>query len=262
MSASTLILGLAAGYHYGDVRPFLVSLERAGYQGECVLFVSKTTRDLDRINAHPVTTIPFERPSGLDHIPYNALRYFLYLDYLQKEHHHFDRILMTDVRDVVFQRDPFDFPWQEGLNCTLEDRRITIGQCPHNSHWIRSHLGKEALAQIAHQPISCSGTTTGNHEAVIDYLHAMTPLLATFEPGERMAGYDQGVHNHLIHTNQLANVTVHDNTGPILTLGYVRGEPAMDPNGFVLNETGSPAHMVHQYDRKPTLFKALRKQLT
>jgi hypothetical protein len=47
MSDHTLILGLAAGYHYGDMRPFLASLGDSGFSGRCVLFVSDTTRDLD-----------------------------------------------------------------------------------------------------------------------------------------------------------------------------------------------------------------------
>lgn len=211
--------------------------------------------------AHAVTIIPLTRPAELDHIPYNALRYFQYRDYLDQTDREYSRILLTDVRDVIFQHDPFDAPWSDGLNCALEDTRMTIGDCPHNSHWIRGHLGENALAAIAHKPISCSGTTVGDLPAITDYLRRMITSLETFEPGKRMAGYDQGVHNHLIHTGQIPNMTLHDNTGPILTLGYVKGEPAMDDNGFVLNSAGQQSHIVHQYDRKPTLFKAIRQQL-
>lgn len=260
MPGRNCILGLAAGYHYGDVRPFLVSLERAGYQDDCVLFVSETTRDLERMKEHKVSVIPLKRAADLQHISYNALRYFLYQDFLNRQDSPYEHILMTDVRDVIFQFDPFEFSWSEGLNCTLEDERMTIGQCPHNSQWVRGHLGTQALDDIKDAPISCSGTTVGSHAATIEYLTTMTNELRSYEPAERMAGYDQGVHNHLLHTDKLNNVTLHDNSGPILTLGYTQGEPPTDSEGRVLNTTGNPAHIVHQYDRKPALFKTLRTQ--
>lgn len=258
MTKSNCILGLAAGYHYGDVRPFLLSLEQSGYEGECVLFVSETTRDLDRMGQHNVRIIPLERPAGLEHLPYNALRYFLYLEYLKAEGRHFGRVLISDVRDVIFQCDPFDYSWAKGINCTLEDRRMTLGQCPHNGHWIRGHQGNEILAQIADEPISCSGTTVADHDGMVRYLETLTAALVPFTDSERMAGYDQGVHNVLIHTGRLAGVELHDNSGPVLTLGYTKGEPSLDDDGFVLNEQGERAVIVHQYDRKQQLFKAVR----
>jgi hypothetical protein len=257
---NSLILGLAAGYHYGDVRPFLQSLEECGYEGECVLFVSETTRDLERMADHAVLLVPFERTAGQEDVPYNALRYFLYLDFMRSLRCYYSHVMMTDVRDVVFQRDPFSFSWPEGINCTLEDRRMTLATCPHNSHWIRTHQGQEAMAAVGHEPISCSGTTVCDQAGAVRYLEAMTERLIPFKGGERIAGYDQGVHNVLLHTGQLGKLTLHDNGGPILTLGYTKGEPVLDAEGFVLNDNGERAHIVHQYDRKSDLFKKLRKR--
>lgn len=250
---------MAAGYHFGDVRPFLSSLEQSGYRGESVLFVSDTTRDLALMEAY-TTVIPFEGPAGIEHLPYNAVRYFLYLEFLRNAETRYARILISDVRDVIFQRDPFDHAWSPGINCTLEDKRMTLGACPHNAHWIRGHQGEGALASVRHHPISCSGTTVGDHDGMVSYLEILTNQLKPFNDGERMAGYDQGVHNVLVHTGELPGLTLHDNAGPIMTLGYTRGEPAMDGDGRVLNENGEPAVLVHQYDRKPRLFKAIRQR--
>jgi len=58
----------------------------------------------------------------------------------------------------------------------------------------------------------------------------------------------------------LPYLTLHDNAGPIVTLGYTKGEPAMDSDGYVLNEKGERAHIVHQYDRKQELFKTIRRR--
>jgi hypothetical protein len=262
MAGNQLILGLAAGYHYGDIRPFLVSLERAEYQGELILFVSKTTRNLDLIGKHNVTIIQLERAAGLEEIPYNALRYFLYLDYLKSARRDFKRILISDVRDVIFQLNPFDFSWPKGINCALEDKRMTIGKCPYNSHWVRTYLGKKALAEIAENQISCSGTTIADHASMLIYLETLTARLTPYTPEKHMAGYDQGLHNYLVHTSQFPNLTFHDNSGPILTLGHTKENPKIDADGFILNTAGSRAHMVHQYDRKPDLHTNIREKYT
>lgn len=256
----TLILGLAAGYHYGDVRPFLVSLDRAAYAGDLVLFVSETTRGTERMRAHGARLLPMVRRPGLEAVPCNALRYFLYLDFLKSEAADWDRILISDVRDVVFQRDPFAFPWPDGLCCTLEDPSATMGSCPFNSRWVRAHLGEDALQAIADRPVSCSGTTVGDQTSMLAYLEAMTGRLLPPSVGECMAGYDQGVHNHLIHTGALDGPTLFDNAGPILTLAQTRGEPTVNGRGEVLNRAGRTAHLLHQYDRKPLLFKMIRER--
>lgn len=260
MKEKNLILGLAAGYHFGDVRPFLFSLKQSGFDGECVLFVSETTRDVDRMREHGATVIPFVRPDELAHLPYNALRYFLYLDFLKGVDEAYERVLITDVRDVIFQADPFGFAWSTGINCTLEDRRMTLGQCPHNAHWIRGHQGGDALESVCDRPISCSGTTMADIDGMLRYLETLTARLVPYIEGERMAGYDQGVHNVLVHTDALPGVTLLDNSGPILTLGYAKGEPPVDADGFVLNGRGERPVMVHQYDRKPELFKMIRQR--
>ena len=72
-----LMLGLAAGYHAGDVRPFLRSLGAVGFAGECVLFVSPTTRGTDEMQRLGARIVRVERPAARGHVPANAGREFL-----------------------------------------------------------------------------------------------------------------------------------------------------------------------------------------
>ena len=255
-----LILGLAAGYHFDDVRPFLRSLERTGFSGRLVLFVSDTTRDLERMSETGAEIIPFARSAELRDVPYNALRYFLYRDYLHGSGETYRRILFTDVRDVVFQSDPFAFNWPASVNAALEAPGALMGKCPHNSRWARNHLGAEALERMRDKTVSCSGTTVADHEGALDYLEAMTERLTPVPQGERMAGYVQAVHNLLVHADLLPNLALIDNDGPIYTLGQVEGAPELDSDGFVLNRLGRRPAIVHQYDRKPNLHRTLRRK--
>lgn len=259
MQENTLILGLAAGYHYGDVRPFLESLNQSDYKGRCVLFTTPTTRGLDAMRAHGCEVIPFERPDEMQHVPYNAWRYFLYRDYL-RDHPPFERILLSDVRDVVFQRHPFSFDWPDGLNVIMEDASTTIGACEYMTRWVSGHLGEDAWKALRDRPVSCSGTTIGDHAAMTRYLDTLTDRLLPFTPGDRMAGYDQGLHNFLLHNGLLDLVTRHDNSGPVLTLAAKPGTPEPNEKGEIPTDAGEIAHMVHQYDRKPELFKMIREK--
>lgn len=255
-----LILGLIAGYHYGDVRPFAASLmEHARESTRCVLFASPTTRGIDDIRSHGITVVSFDRPPEYAHLPYNGYRYILYRDFLRTSTTRYHRILLTDTRDVIFQADPFSRSWPSGLNATLEERTMSIGRCPHNSRWVEGHLGAEALRHLHEKPISCSGTTIADHDTALDYLDVMQERMRGFHQGPNMAGFDQAIHNHMIQNEFNSKTTFHDNAGPILTLGYYPGDPKQDHEGRVLNAANQPALLVHQYDRKPRLFAALRK---
>ena len=182
MSADCLILGMAAGYHFGDLQPFAASLAASGFAGRCVLLVSATTREAERLAQFGITPLRFAPPAPLAHLPVNALRYFLYLEVLRQQKQRFRRILLTDVRDVAFQADPFSFPWPDGLNAALEHGGRRVGECPYTSRWVRLHLGRAALEALADKPVSCSGTTVGGHAAILRYLEEMAA---------RMSGWNQ-----------------------------------------------------------------------
>ena len=257
-SSDCLVLGLAAGYHPGDLRPFAASLAASGFAGRCVLFVTPTTREAGRLGDFGIAAAPLDAPASLAHLPVNALRHFRYLEFLRRADREYRRILLTDVRDVAFQADPFSFPWPDGLNAALEHGGRRVGECPYTSRWVRLHLGRAALEALADKPVSCSGTTVGGHAAILRYLEEMAARLVPFAPAAHMAGYDQGVHNLLVHGGLAPEPAFHDNAGPILTLGWRRDPPAVDDAGNVLNDAGLPAHIVHQYDRHPALHRAVR----
>lgn len=258
-----LILGLAAGYHAGDVRPFLRSLRETGFSGRTALFVTPTTRGCAEMAALGAEIIPFARPAEAAHVPYNSWRFFLFREFLSGL---FllgmppGRVLLTDVRDVVFQRDPFAFHWPPGLSVFMEDRVTRLADCPHMVRWTLGHLGADGLAAVAGSLVSCSGTVLGDALSIRLWLTRMCARLLPFDPPEArgMAGYDQAVHNHLLHLGGLGEVAVFHNDGPVLTMGRLVSPPGMDGNGEVLNEAGEPAVIVHQYDRHPDLFARVR----
>lgn len=256
-----LVLGAIRSLEIESIAPFFVSLRRCGFDGIVAVFASRTSpRTLSMLRDYGVEIFSIDESSREADVQINCLRYFAYEHFLQRLPVPIDRVLLSDVRDVVFQRDPFTFA-QEGALCGfMEASAATINRCHANTGWIAAAYGKAALDSVSHMPIVCSGTTIGTLDAVRAYLHAMTgemsrinddiPSLLFVTPG-----IDQGIHNYLIHTGRLDGVQLFPNeTGPILTMNYVSPDAIrLDNDGLLLNETGSPYHVVHQYDRHPAL---------
>ena len=70
-------------------------------------------------------------------------------------------------------------------------------------------------------------------------------------------GVDQGVHNVLVHTKRIENLKIFSQaSSPVLNL-QARIAVVDEHRGIVRNKAGKVAAVVHQYDRFPSLQKAL-----
>jgi hypothetical protein len=293
-----LIMGIVRSLQYEHLHPFLHTLHCTGYAGGLVFFcddIHPSTRNAfssmgiylsdfkeirlsipflnKKVNAYrifsPIQKIWFyvasddaKKTFASKSFHIHQSRHFLYTDYL--EHNtSFKNIMLSDTRDVVFQRDPFDFPINDSLCCFLEDPSITIANEMHNAGWIRRGFGEATLNTIGNNPISCAGITMGSASAVLEYTQQMCKILLS--PSIRsiagITGLDQGIHNYAIRMNVFGNrLRLFENMkGPVMTLGLMKKESQCfhPDSGLLLNEDGSVCHTIHQYDRHPDLLTAL-----
>src|SRR3954451_17644277 len=146
-----LILGIVEGYHFHQIKRFLATLRATKFSGHLCLFagpgISRMT--VGRMKAFGAEVIPYGRsfpfvtdphPDAPNWLPepiyiFNY-RHFLYLDYLLKHRGEFRTVLLTDVKDVVFQRDPFGFEIPDELCVAMESKDIPVGQCSCTPGWI------------------------------------------------------------------------------------------------------------------------------
>jgi hypothetical protein len=250
--AKHVILGTAVGYKINDIQPFILSLKATGFQGRIVLYVEDLESNAARyLRSCSVETLQFEP----GYMPVSSMRYFLYKQFLEHENA-IDYVMLTDVRDVIFQSNPFDSCTDNALYCFEEDKSTTLRSCVYNSNWILRAYGQGVLAALGHKAIICSGVTMGSLEQTREYLRTICKELKRVPA---VSGIDQGVHNAMIYAGKLPNAVILANeSGWVYTMHYVKSDKiTINQDGYIANRSGVPA-VVHQYDRHPMFLRAVQ----
>jgi hypothetical protein len=184
-----------------------------------------------------------------------SLRYGHYYRCLLEDVPDADVVMISDLRDVIFQRDPFADP-VNGLEVYLEDDSLRIGNDHFNTRWLRELYGSKAVEAMRGRVISCSGTVFGTRYAMLEYLSEMMMSIAWRR--RPMGPHDQGVHNALVASGRLGPIElVRNEHGRVLTLGAMKHLRAND-EGFLINADGSVPPVVHQWDRHGPSVSKLR----
>ena len=182
---------------------------------------------------------------------FQSLRYWHYRDYLDNQAPAADFVMLSDVRDVVFQGDPFSHPFDTDLEVFLEAPHLQIGSEPFNSRWIRELYGPDALTEFRGLTISCSGTTMGTRAGIRRYLTQMIGQVTAH--AWPLGSHDQGIHNYLLRQGRLDPVTIYENGfGPVLTMS-LGASVSQNTEGQMINQDRQVPAVVHQYDRHPGL---------
>lgn len=246
-----LVLGAVGGYSFAQLAPFVRSLRKVSRVACVFLDYGLEPEVVTDLARHEVQVAPVEDPAPLREITHDRFR--AYAAFLSAHGHRFDRVLFTDVRDVVFQGDPFALDTGPGLAAFAESG--TIGADPCNAGWIRDVYGPAMLERLREKPILCAGTTLGSVEAALAYTIRMARELRE-RKGSGLWGRDQGMHNALLWTGELEARLLRNGAG-VYTLALVTPETIrFDRDGQVVVEGCVPA-VLHQYDRHPVLAALL-----
>lgn len=283
-----VILTAAFGLPFRKATPFFRSLARTGYSGQIVVFTANigfrqrslyaaagaTVIDhgvhLHRVLRRPLQALWWNVVRGLpdcgaftpplDRLQQpNLLRWSLYRRHLAQRRHEFDRVVMVDLRDVYFQGDPFATVDSDTLRIHAEERDLSVGQCAWNTACMRNAFGSVGLRRWGHLRISCSGVVAGGIAPVSSYLESFARVLPELRLPDH--GTDQAIHIRLVHEDVCGMVRWQGNRcGDVLNLAAIREAESVsrDVRGRLLDDTGTPYAVVHQYDRHPALAEQLR----
>jgi hypothetical protein len=189
--------------------------------------------------------------------PPTETRYFHYHRFLATRR--YSRVLISDVRDVLFQSDPFAHLPAAGLATGIETLRYTLATQPFNRTQIVRAYGNAGLARIGDQPVSCCGVTYGDSASMRRYLELMMAEILSYNREAARWPMDQAPHNYILWTGRFGDFhELHSLASTLATLGmHQEAELKLSPAGRLLNGDGSEPSIVHQYDRWPELERAL-----
>jgi len=235
-SRRATVMGMATNYGVRAYKSFVGSLRRSGFQGNIILAISPdpkpgvveylssqnvTMKRLTIVNCStdimklrtgegPKKIGPHEREAMTCADPYPDLkvrwgRFALLHDYLEQCQECTGPVLISDVRDTFFQRDPFgpEAPPVTGLQVFQEHRTM------RTTHWlVKFPVEKCKRIPIFDEPMLCSGTTIGTRVAMLKYLQDMVTEMREWMKDEncccnKMPGDDQSIHNYLYYSGKL-----------------------------------------------------------
>ena len=249
-----IIFGCITKYSPDDIRPYVESIEQSGFKGGKVMLVYDV----------PSETIEYLKSKGWElyggdlqqHIILQRFRdaYKLLETYID------ETIIWTDVKDVIFQKDP-----TEWLEKNMKGEILAFSECVtfKDDDWAVVNAGTSFPMEwewLQHKVSYCAGTIVGKGYALKDlFIEIYRWSLTTANPGQLS---DQAAYNVLINLNHFKeNIQfVNQEEGFATQLGTVLikkehfGDKLLEPTPIYsqekfFNQEGDEFVIVHQYDR-------------
>jgi len=262
-----LVLGTAIGLDSNDIINFIRSFRNFNITDEVYLIVNTAPKRelIDVFNRYNIkalytsfnTIFSFNKNFNL-----NVYRFYKYLDFVNENKKNYNRILITDVTDVVFQENPFSIEKSKDFIIFSEEYEgEVIKENSFNNRWVSISLGEDALNTIGDYPIICAGTTLGSSKNILVYLKTMVMMMTESiekSPSIAREGIDQGIHNYIARTKEILfkNQETKKVGDFIATIGITCQK---DPDSIKINEdhievNGMKPSIVHQYNRSQDLI--------
>ncbi len=150
-----LVLGAAVGFRVAQVRVFVESLRATGYAGDVTMLVGPFQWRLRAYLArHGVRTLLHWSTRKL-HGPIHAVRFERFAKILRRHAGRYDQVLVSDVRDVLFQKHPFAQVASAACRFYLEAGPWTIASEPTNRRWATLFLSPAEAERIGPCRFGC-----------------------------------------------------------------------------------------------------------
>jgi hypothetical protein len=154
-------LTLCTGYEYKIYERFVGSLYDTGFIGNVYLFI--TAKDIDvvlKITKLYPNVCPIICDPSIYNIHMYSSRFDMMKLFLINNDIEYDYVLLTDSRDVLFQRNIELYPFDSGVDIYAFEEEERIQNCKHNFNWIKLIEQKEqkSYSDLYDKTILCSGT--------------------------------------------------------------------------------------------------------
>jgi len=176
------------------------------------------------------------------------VRWFCYQEFL-RVHREYDKVLLSDVKDVAFQATFFDFFQVPKLLFFEQDQEYDGENI--DSQWYRAAYGEAEFEKVKGSPSLCIGTVLGDRDSIESFVDRIVAEILRRPYGR----IEQTVLNKLHHSDGFQGLPVQavkNAVGPVLTLScyYTESLFALEPRGLRGND-GRIVPIIHMYDRIP-----------
>jgi hypothetical protein len=182
-------------------------------------------------------------------------RFEIYYDIISKWFiHDINKILFSDLDDVIFQGDPFSINFEEQIYCAAEKNIISDNDnmsSKINRYWIDESfiIAEYYTENFENQPVVCAGTILGKYKGILEYLKFFVKIQSK-RPLENGVN-DQGLYNIYIYNYINVDFTriLPYNNSQILTLDGIAFDSLNIQDNKILNEKGELYVILHQINR-------------
>ena len=255
------IVGCITKYGVDDIKPYVESIKQSGYNGEKIMLVYDVSNEvIDYLDKNGWLIAQGQLQ---EHIILQRFR-DMYALLHQSET---DVIIWTDVKDVIFQKDP-----TEWLNKWMRRDILAFSECVllRNDPWACVNSGTtfpmEWEMGIKNETSYCAGTIVGTRTAIRDLFIDIYRWSKTTANPEQLS--DQAAFNVLLRLDHYKHSVefVEQERGFATQLGtvYMKKDQLsiLEPtpiykDGKFYNQKGEEFTIVHQYDRDPQIKKEI-----
>lgn len=289
--AKDLIIGVVDNYDWDKIKYWANSIEKSGFEGYKALIVynmNKETADiLTQKGFMLIGVAPYDETRGFVFEGQSSIMVDRFLHI-----HHFlnmlddpqmvDRVIITDVRDVVFQDNPtewLDHFFLAGFDLVVGSENLTYENEPWGKNNITQAFGEYFYDRKKDAPIYCAGVIGGDMDSLKDFCLNLWLVCRGLNPNvPGGGGPDQAAMNILLdlETHKYSTLFTNPNSGWVLHAGT--SLPAIqagsggigeayryDPNmkidfledieyttiGDFVRVNGEKVTVLHQWDRVP-----------
>ena len=272
MANKNLIIGGCTNYGINQLKPWVLSVCEKMPDADkvmCVGNASDETKAWLVDNGFKLVDMPQAN------VPVHVLRFLSIYEYLKENHKNYCYVITTDVKDVYFQKNAFEF-----LEKELSKTQYKLVASSEGMHYKDEPWGNENLMQTYGQYIYNDfkdneiynvGVLAGTSE----YIKDLVFNIFTNAINRPIPIVDQAVFNVLINTQPYKDVIkfLTHGTGWAVQAGTMvdpskiekfrpfltEKEPVFE-DGVVYTSLGTPFSIVHQYDRVPEWRNYIQKK--
>jgi hypothetical protein len=270
-----LIIGAFSNYNdFNVLKPWVYSIKETGFQGDIVLIAVNVSDEI--CNTLVNEGVQVVKVVDNNKMMIHMLRFIHIYNFLKNNHKNYRYVISTDVRDVIFQKNPIDYLVNEEeinlyVNLIGSSEAIRIKNEKWNRENIQKNFGDYWYNEVKDNLVCNVGILAGNAIMMKDlcfYLFQMSlnrpdwvadqaayNTLLAFEPFKSTIDVKTLKDAWALNAHVTNKPDQLQEFGPFLE----EGRPIFQ-DGKIKNEFGQEFVIVHQYDRVPEWAEFIMKK--